>query len=58
MTVKHHLNEQLLIGYAAGILPEAFSLVVATQMSMSDEARARLASYEAIGGGLLEDSDE
>ena len=58
MTVKHHLNEQLLMGYAAGILPEAFSLVVATQMSISDEARARLASYEAIGGGILEDSDE
>ena len=46
------------MGYAAGILPEAFSLVVATQMSISDEARARLASYEAIGGGILEDSDE
>tara|TARA_B100000787_G_scaffold168949_1_gene158853 strand:+ start:18 stop:659 length:642 start_codon:yes stop_codon:yes gene_type:complete len=58
MIVKHHLNEQLLMGYAAGILPEAFSLVVATQMSISDEARARIASYEAIGGGILEDSDE
>jgi len=46
------------MGYAAGILPEAFSLVVATQMSISDEARARIASYEAIGGGILEDSDE
>lgn len=46
------------MGYAAGILPEAFSLVVATQMSISDEARARLASYEAIGGGILEDSEE
>lgn len=57
MTVKHHLNEQLLMGYAAGILPEAFDLVVATQMSISDEARARLASYESIGGGLLEQSD-
>mgnify|MGYP000441443478 CR=1 FL=1 len=49
MTIKHHLNEQLLMGYAAGILPEAFSLVIATQVSISDEARARLESYEAIG---------
>ena len=57
MTIKHHLNEQLLMGYAAGILPEAFSLVIATQVSISDEARARLESYEAIGGGMLEDSD-
>lgn len=57
MIIKHHLNEQLLMGYAAGILPEAFSLVIATQVSISDEARARLESYEAIGGGMLEDSD-
>ena len=53
MTIKHHLNEQLLMGYAAGILPEAFSLVIATQVSISDEARARLESYEAIGGGMF-----
>ena len=58
MTIKHHLNEKLLMSYAAGILPEAFNLVVATQMSISDEARARLASYEAIGGGILEASDK
>ena len=58
MTIKHHLNEKLLMSYAAGILPEAFNLVVATQMSMSDEARARLASFEAIGGGILEDTNK
>jgi len=58
MTIKHHLNEKLLMSYAAGILPEAFNLVVATQMSISDEARARLASYEAIGGGILEDTEK
>ena len=58
MTIKHHLNEKLLVSYAAGILPEAFNLVVATQMSISDEARARLASYEAIGGGILEETEK
>lgn len=58
MTIKHHLNEKLLMSYAAGILPEAFNLVVATQMSISDEARARLASYEAIGGGILEETEK
>lgn len=58
MNIKHHLNEKLLMSYAAGILPEAFNLVVASQMSISDEARARLSSYEAIGGGLLEETDK
>lgn len=57
MTVKHILNEQLLMGYAAGILPEAFDLVVASHLSLSDESRAMLGGYEAIGGAVMEDSD-
>lgn len=56
MTIRHHLSESLLMGYAAGELPEAFSLVVATHVSMCDECRARLGSYEAVGGALIEDS--
>ena len=28
--IRHHLNDALLMGYAAGTLPEAFDLVVAT----------------------------
>lgn len=55
MKIEHHLNEQLLISYAAGVLPEAFDLVVATHVSMCDQCRADLASYEAIGGSILED---
>lgn len=57
MTVKHVLNEQLLMGYAAGILPEAFDLVVASHLSLSDESRAMLGGYEAIGGAVMEDSE-
>ncbi|MES2813417.1 MAG: transcriptional regulator, partial [Pseudomonadota bacterium] len=34
MTIRHHLSDQLLMGYAAGQLPEAFSLVVATHVSL------------------------
>lgn len=52
--IKHHLSEQLLMGYATGSLPEAFSLVVATHISMCDECRARAEAYEAVGGALLE----
>lgn len=52
--IKHHLNEPLLMAYAAGNLPEAFNLVVATHISMCDECRARLESFEAVGGALLD----
>lgn len=54
MTIKHHLSDPLLIGYAAGNLPEAFSLVVATHVSLCDECRARMETYEAVGGAVLE----
>jgi len=54
MTIKHHLSDQLLIRYAAGSLPEAFSLVVATHVSLCDDCRARLEAYEAVGGAVLE----
>lgn len=55
MSIKHHLNDALLMAYSAGTLPEAFSLVVATHISMCDECRARLASFDAVGGSMLED---
>lgn len=54
MTIKHHLSDQLLMGYAAGNLPEAFALVVATHISLCDDCRARFETYEAIGGAVLE----
>ncbi|MGL4239017.1 ChrR family anti-sigma-E factor [Tabrizicola sp.] len=58
MTIRHHLSDQLLMAYAAGQLPEAFNLVVATHVSLCDECRAQLASFDAVGGALLEDADE
>lgn len=51
--IKHHLTEPLLMGYAAGTLPEAFNLVVATHISMCDTCRAALAEYEAVGGEVM-----
>lgn len=55
MTIKHHLTENLLMGYAAGTLPEAFNLIVASHISMCDSCRAALETYEALGGAVLED---
>lgn len=46
------------MAYAAGQLPEAFNLVVATHVSLCDDCRARAASYDAVGGALLEDAEE
>ena len=51
--IKHHLTDELLMGYAAGTLPEAFNLVVATHISMCDDCRAALAEYEAVGGEVM-----
>ncbi len=53
--IRHHLNDPLLMSYAAGTLPEAFSLVAATHVSLCDDCRARLAAYEAVGGAVLEE---
>lgn len=58
MTIRHHLSDQLLMAYSAGQLPEAFNLVVATHVSLCDDCRARLGSFEAVGGALIEDIEE
>ncbi|MGB5559976.1 MAG: ChrR family anti-sigma-E factor [Paracoccaceae bacterium] len=57
LPLKHHLPDGLLAAYSAGSLPEAFSLVVATHVSLCDECRAALAGHEAVGGAVLEDMD-
>jgi len=57
MKIQHHLSEELIMGYAAGILPEAFDLAVATHISMCDECRAAVEAYEAVGGAVLDHTD-
>ncbi len=54
MMILHQLPDALMMGYAAGALPEAFNLVIATHVSLSDDARARLAAFEAVGGSVLD----
>lgn len=53
-TIRHHLNDAVLMGYAAGTLPEAFNLMVAAHISLCDTCRAQAASFDAVGGELLE----
>lgn len=57
MQIKHHLTDDLLMAYSAGSLPEAVSLIVATHISLCDECRAALESFDAVGGVLLETGD-
>jgi putative transcriptional regulator len=57
MTVKHHLTDDLLMAYSAGDLPEAVNLIVATHISLCDECRAALGSYDAVGGAVLDTCD-
>lgn len=54
MTIRHHLSDQLLMAHAAGQLPDAFGLVVATHVSLCDDCRARLAAFEAVGGAMID----
>ena len=44
------------MAYAAGELPEAFALVVATHLSLCNDCRATLAGFEAVGGAVLDAS--
>lgn len=43
------------MAYSAGTLPEAFNLVVATHISLCDECRAALDSFDAVGGSVLDE---
>ncbi|MEM6579303.1 MAG: ChrR family anti-sigma-E factor [Pseudomonadota bacterium] len=57
VTIKHHLDDALLLAYSTGNLPEAFSLTVAAHISMCDECRARLGAFDTVGGALIDESD-
>lgn len=51
--IKHHLTDDILMGYSAGTLPEAFNLMVATHLSLCDTCRAQAESFDAVGGQVL-----
>lgn len=53
MTITHHLEEDTLFAYAAGNLPEAFNLIVAAHISLCDECRVVVESFDALGGAVV-----
>ena len=58
MNLHHHLDGATLLRYAAGDLDEAFSVVVASHLSMCDECRHALHLAEEVGGRLLDETDQ
>lgn len=52
--VTHHISEDLLEAYASGALPHAFSVVVASHLSLCVECRAAAEAFDVLGGVALE----
>lgn len=54
MTIRHHIEDDLLVDYAAGGLSEGWSIAVATHLALCPHCRARLSLAEAVGGEMLD----
>ncbi len=52
-----HAEDEHLMAYAAGSLAEPIALLVATHLALCPSCRARVGSFEAVGGALLETLD-
>ncbi len=55
--ITHHIPDPILAAYAAGNLPHAFAMVVATHVSMCDDCRSALAAHQAVGGAVLDQAE-
>ena len=51
----HHLDDALLLDYAAGACGEAEALIVAAHLTLCPMCRERLLELEGLGGALLDD---
>ncbi len=58
MTIKFHVSNDILVGYSAGTLDEASSLLVATHLALCPNCRARNRSANSLGGYLLDSLEE
>ncbi len=55
--ITHHTPDEMLAAYAAGTLPHAFSVVVASHVSLCVECRAALEAHQSVGGAILETNE-
>jgi len=56
MTANHHATDETLMRYAAGTLATGPAIVVEAHLSACPACRARVGTFEAIGGAVLEQS--
>jgi putative transcriptional regulator len=54
---SRHPEDSLLMAYAAGSLPEAAALVVATHLALCPLCRAEVGRFEAVGGAMLDEGE-
>jgi putative transcriptional regulator len=54
MTIQHHPMDTTLAAFAGGTLDEGRSLVIATHLAACAACRRRVATFECLGGALLE----
>ncbi|UCM24396.1 ChrR family anti-sigma-E factor [Ensifer adhaerens] len=54
MNIRHHVSDELLVGYASGTLEEGWRLAVATHLALCPNCRTRLTLMENTAGELLE----
>lgn len=52
--ITHRAPEELLLGYAAGSLPEPTALVVAAHAALCPESAREIRRLERLGGGMLD----
>lgn len=55
--ITHHTPDAMLAAYAAGNLPHAFAVVVASHVSLCQQCRTTLEAHQAVGGLVLEETE-
>jgi putative transcriptional regulator len=56
--ITHHTPDPILAAYAAGSLPHPFAVAVAAHVSLCLECRGACEAHQAVGGAILEATDE
>ncbi len=51
---RHHIDDEMLMRYAAGKLTEGWGVAVATHLALCPSCRSSLGVYEALGGHFLD----
>lgn len=52
--IEHHLDDDMLLQYAAGTLAEGWSVAVATHLALCPACRSKLSILESVGGYFID----